>query len=63
MLAYGVPLDSREVYTKSDWLLWVSSIAEKSDFDLFTETMWKAYNTMRSRVPMTDWYYCDTSHI
>ena len=63
MLAYGVPLDSREVYTKSDWLLWVSSIAEKSDFDLFTGILWKAYNTMRSRVPMTDWYYCDTSHM
>ena len=63
LLPYGVPLDSREKYTKSDWLLWVSSFAEKEDFDLFTEAMWDAFNTMRSRVPMTDWYFCDTSHV
>lgn len=63
LLPYGVPLDSREKYTKSDWLLWASTLTDdKSDFDIFTAAMWNAYNTMRSHVPMTDWYYCDTSH-
>lgn len=64
LLPYGVPLDSREKYTKSDWLVWVASLADnKDDFDLFINSLWSAYNTMRTRAPMTDWYYCDTSHM
>lgn len=63
-LPYGVPLDSREKYTKSDWLIWVASLADnKDDFEFFAELLWKAYNTMRTRVPMTDWYYTDTSEM
>ena len=60
-LYYGVPLDSREKYTKSDWLLWVATLGEKEDFDFITGLLWNTYNTMRSRVPMTDWYFADTS--
>lgn len=61
---YGIPLDSREKYTKSDWELWVACFAEKSeDFQFFIDLLWNAYNTMRTRVPMTDWYYTDTSEM
>lgn len=64
MLPYGVPLDSREKYTKSDWLTWVASFCQdKEDFTLLIHSLWSAYNTMRSWAPMTDWYFCDTSHI
>lgn len=64
ILPYGVPLDSREKYTKSDWLCWVASFCkENEDFTFFTDTLWSAYNTMRTRVAMTDWYYADTSHM
>ena len=64
LLPYGVPLDSREKYTKSDWLVWAASLADtKEDFTLFVERLWDAYNTMRTYVPMTDWYYADTSHM
>lgn len=63
-LPYGVPLDSREKYTKSDWLLWCACLADKDeDFRYFVHLMWKAYSTMRTRVPMTDWYYADTSEM
>lgn len=63
-LPYGVPLDSREKYTKSDWLIWVATLAEnKDDFEFFSSLLWKAYDTMRTRVPMTDWYYTDTSEM
>ncbi len=62
MLPYGIPLDSREKYTKSDWLVWAACLAEKrEDFDLLTGSLWKAYNTTRSRVPLSDWLWCDTS--
>ncbi len=63
-LPYGVPLDSREKYTKSDWLIWVATLADnKEDFEFFSSLLWKAYDTMRTRVPMTDWYYTDTSEM
>ncbi|MBP3938356.1 MAG: DUF4965 domain-containing protein [Clostridia bacterium] len=63
-LSYGVPLDSREKYTKSDWLIWVATLADnKDDFEFFSSLLWKAYDTMRTRVPMTDWYYTDTSEM
>ena len=63
-LPYGVPLDTREKYTKSDWLIWAACLAEnKKDFEFFASLLWNAYNTMRTRVPMTDWYYADTSEM
>lgn len=63
-LPYGVPLDTREKYTKSDWELWVACLADtKEDFEFFTDILWNAYNTMRTRVPMTDWYFADTSEM
>ena len=59
-----MPLDSREKYTKSDWLVWVATLADnKDDFEFFADLLWNAYNTMRTRVPMTDWYYTDTSEM
>ncbi len=64
LLPYGVPLDSREKYTKSDWLVWAASLASsKEDFEVLTDPLWAAYNVMRSYAPMTDWYFCDTSHM
>ena len=64
LLPYGVPLDSREKYTKSDWLVWAASLADnKEDFNCLVDSLWAAYNTMRTIAPMTDWYYADTSHM
>ena len=54
---YGMPLDSRADYTKSDWLVWVASMSSSKDiFEKYIEPLWKAYNESSSRVPMTDWY-------
>ena len=64
IMPYGVPLDSREKYTKSDWLVWVASMCkDPADFTFLTDSLWAAYNTMRTWVPMSDWYYCDTAHM
>lgn len=60
--AYGMPLDNRETYTKSDWLIWTGTLAERrSDFEEYVSPLWEAYNASPSRVPMTDWYYTTTS--
>ncbi len=54
---YGMPLDSRADYTKSDWLVWTASMAsKKSTFKEYIKPLWVAYNETESRVPLTDWY-------
>ncbi len=54
---YGLPLDSRADYTKSDWLVWVASMAsDRKTFEEFIEPLWNAYNESPSRAPLTDWY-------
>ena len=60
--AYGMPLDNRETYTKSDWLIWTATLAEKrSDFEEYVAPLWANYNCTLSRVPMTDWYFTVSS--
>ena len=59
---YGMPLDNRKTYTKSDWLVWTATLArEKEEFEAFIEPLWRAYHNSPSRVPMTDWYDTVTS--
>ena len=54
---FGLPLDNRATYTKSDWLVWSASLSDmNSDFLKIISSLWDAYNTSPSRVPMTDWY-------
>ncbi len=62
-LPYGVPLDSRAKYTKSDWQIWAACLADsKEDFKFFVHLIFNAYDTMHTRVPMGDWYYADISN-
>ncbi len=59
---YGMPLDNRSDYTKSDWLIWTATLAqEKDDFIDFVTPLWKSYHHSESRVPATDWYFTTTS--
>lgn len=54
---YGMPLDSRADYTKSDWLVWTASMASSDEvFADYIAPLWDAYNDTPSRVPMSDWY-------
>ena len=62
MHPYGLPLDNRQPYTKSDWTVWTATLAEdRADFEAIVEPMWDAFNYTPSRVPMTDWYWTLTS--
>ena len=62
MHPYGMPLDNRKPYTKSDWLVWTATLAErKEDFEEFVAPLWLFFHLSPSRVPMTDWYYTITA--
>ncbi len=61
MHPYGLPLDSRMPYSKSDWLVWTGTLtSDREAFIEFVEPLWTFYNYSPSRVPMTDWYYTIT---
>ena len=57
---YGLPLDSRAVYTKSDWEMWTAALARNDNYFLrISNLVWKYVNETPSRVPLSDWYYTD----
>ena len=59
---YGMPLDNRSDYTKSDWLVWTACFAEtKEQFEEYIEPLWLGYHESETRVPMTDWYFTSTA--
>ncbi|HEY0007970.1 MAG TPA: DUF4965 domain-containing protein [Tepidisphaeraceae bacterium] len=53
----GLPLDSRNTYTKLDWIIWSACLTgERDDFDALANPAYDWAHTTPSRVPLTDWY-------
>ena len=57
---YGLPLDSRRQYSKTDWQLWTGAMAGSVDaFREFLLPVYKFYNETADRVPLGDWVNTD----
>lgn len=55
---YGLPLDSRSDYTKSDWIMWTAAMSPTNTlFNTFADRVYKYVNETSSRVPISDWYW------
>lgn len=54
---YGVPLDSRADYTKSDWILWVASMSKDPKVvESFCAPIVKYLEESPTRIAFGDWY-------
>ncbi len=53
---FGLPLDCRADYTKSDWLCWVAAMAEPESRAVLIAPLAKYLRTTTTRVPFGDWY-------
>ena len=57
---YGLPLDNRKTYTKTDWIIWTATMTkDKATFEKFIDPVYRFMNETVDRIPMSDWVFTD----
>lgn len=55
---YGLPLDSRHLYTKADWTVWSATLSPNIEtFQQFISPLYRFVNETPVRKPLPDWYW------
>lgn len=63
MNRYGLPLDSRADYTKSDWLMWTAAMAAPEQLPAYITPLADFLRETSGRVPFSDWYDTKTGRL
>ena len=59
---YGVPLDSRKAYTKSDWILWCCAMSDsREQIESLIHPIVRFAEETSDRCPFSDWFDTETA--
>ena len=59
---FGLPLDSRKKWTKTDWEIWSATLRNrKEDLEFVSEAICRFMDETPQRIPFSDWYWADSA--
>ena len=63
-MPFGLALDSRKSYTKTDWEFWSAALTgRRADLDFVTDLVWRYANETPDRNPFPDWYWANNARV